>query len=122
MTRLRIRAKAPPSPPRDPRDPRFPIVNGLITSWPDVEVHAIDDEGREVALDGVTSFHVHAAQGTEPVRAVLSFVEVDVDVEIAESALARRFVDANGRATLEPLALVDDRSHAERVADGDAEP
>ena len=58
----------------------FPVINGLVASWPDVEVFLIEDDGTERALRGVKSVEWSACVGREPCTAKLELYNVELDV------------------------------------------
>lgn len=82
MTRLRIRAKAPPLPP-DPAILDYPAIrlNGLVPSWQDVEVLLVDDDGRETMIDCVQRVEIDIKASSEPLTATLHVIGVELDVD-----------------------------------------
>ena len=80
MARIRI-VTAPHRPPAPP-NPGWPTINGVMPSWTDVSITAIDDAGNETPIPGVTSVALHFKEGTEVLEATLTFVDIEIDVEV----------------------------------------
>lgn len=75
MSRLRITCKG------DAVE-RGAVLNAVCPSWPDVELTLIDDDGRETPITNVEAVRFEIAAGAEPARAVLTFIDVELDAEI----------------------------------------
>ena len=73
----------------------FPLINGLVASWPDVEVLLVEDDGTERAWLGVTSVEFKATAGDEPITAKIEVLnpEIDVMAEAELHPLAARIFD-----------------------------
>lgn len=81
MTRIRIVTKRPTQPKRVPGDAGYPIINGVMTSLVDCYFYAVDDDGNETPLHGVTAFAIDCSEPTEAIRATIQFVDVDINIE-----------------------------------------
>lgn len=103
MSRLRISCKAPTSP--------GPF--SLLPSWPDVDLFFVGDDGSESHITNVTKITWIAETSAEPVRALLEFVDVDVDVEVPLRQVfdvvdaAREFARGRDGAVLSLIAAVE---------------
>ena len=58
----------------------FPMICGLVASWPDVEVFIVEDDGTERAWLGVKSVEWSARAGDEPITAKIELFNVELDV------------------------------------------
>lgn len=76
---IRIRARAPEVPARLIGDP---IINGMATSFMDVEVEAVDENGHVTPLHCVTSIRFEAGchdQGPLTVHLTVTSPELDIE-------------------------------------------
>lgn len=87
MSRLRIVCKGEPikSPEEiaaetDRRG--FPLINGMCAAFADLELELVDSKGHAHAVHNVTRVEWIAEQGPEPARAVVHFIDVDVELEV----------------------------------------
>jgi hypothetical protein len=100
MAHIRIRCRLPkpiaaPIEQRTPGGP-YPLINGLVASWQDVEVHLIEDDGTERAWCGVQSVEWSSrADDNGPVTAKVELLNVEIDVvaEVERHPLAARIFD-----------------------------
>lgn len=110
MSRVRIRAKAPPL-PKGPTVLDYPLINGIVPTWCDVEVHLIDDNEREHELTCVERIELDLRASTEPLRAKLTILDVELDVDVKPLLVDARITRA--RAWLEEQR----RCYPSRVGD-----
>lgn len=80
MSRLRITCKGDP-PAKRPDGSAYPITISRCAEWPDLELELVDEDGRTMPITNVTRVVWVAEQGTEPARARVDFVDVDVELE-----------------------------------------
>ena len=73
----------------------FPMINGLVASWHDVECFIVEDDGSERPWSGVKSVEWSAREGTDACTAKVELynVELDVMAEAEIEPLAARILD-----------------------------
>lgn len=78
MSRIRITCKGEP-PSKSPSG----LIVQTTTSFVDTVVTYIDDNGRETDIsDTVQGVHIVIEANAEPVRAIVTFIDVEADVEV----------------------------------------
>ncbi len=82
MSRLRIVCKGEPIVTKNTlAGLLYPRLNARPAIFSDLEIFAVDDGGKEIPITNITRIEWSVAQGVEPARAVVHFVDVDIDVE-----------------------------------------
>ncbi len=92
---------------RVPTSP-YPLVSGIIPSFPDCDIFLVDDDGTERPIPGVTSIEWRCKQGTEPALVVLHVLGVELDAE-GLLALAERCTCLSAPGALCPRCHEDGR-------------
>lgn len=78
MSRLRIQCSTPQGPTTG--DGRLPRLNGRLAGFEDVRITVVSHDGTETPVHNVESIRVDAVPGW-PVKATLTFTDVELDVE-----------------------------------------
>jgi len=86
VVRFRVRCVAPPEPPRHPN---YPMLCGRHADLSDCEIHAITDDGQEIAVPGVSAIEFSVQRG-EAAGMTLHLENAEAEIELLDTMVVHR--------------------------------